>query len=525
MSAALKQASVVKGAGAAAGKAGAAKAGVAKVIAGKTLVKAGVAIAVSGSVATTAYVVTTVDDEAPPIVVEAIDHTDHAIVLPQPQQASPETPDRLLETSTLTETENDATADEGSTANTANGTANYTDYLLPGASTVASQRTTLPAAEAAADNSTASNAGTEALNSFQQNTGNNAAAGSEGSASTEANTEADADALASTAAANANNDNIANPPVDDNDTMTEGQADIPQDAAADIQQADAGSTATTGIRTEAISGAQQDVSDNLLPRNTENLSEMLSITELSGAPLLVPAVSPEPNPTNDWYEWQGRWMVAPYVSLDRSRYSVDELDLLQANQSNYNLVLNAQSTDYTVGARAAVRVAPYLWAESGILYSSKAAIKGTVDVLSDTGLHIGTAQYNLSGRYLEIPLAISVRSNNGQFGWYARMGVHLAYNMQSDSSFYSYNNYESYTQQRIVPSMQTMNMTIMFGAGVEYNISKTLRFYAEPSFRQSLRPVINHDTFSNIPLNPHWSTLGLGVGVNYYFGNRDKKAQ
>ena len=73
--------------------------------------------------------------------------------------------------------------------------------------------------------------------------------------------------------------------------------------------------------------------------------------------------------------------------------------------------------------------------------------------------------------------------------------------------------------------MQTLNMAIVFGAGLEYNLNQKLRFYMEPTFRQSLRPVINHETFTDIPLNPYWSTLRLGLGVNYYFGNREKKKQ
>lgn len=215
-----------------------------------------------------------------------------------------------------------------------------------------------------------------------------------------------------------------------------------------------------------------------------------------------------------------RWLLSPYVSIDRSNYGIDAITLNNLAGSTRDLRLGSPNGTYSVGLRAAYNVAPYLWLESGFLYSRKSAISGTMELYDENNNINAFANYQLSGDFYEIPIALSVRGNNGYFGWYFKAGVHLTYNRPSAQSFFEYYDYDLEKVFTITPSIQTLNPAITASAGFEYNIKQNLRFYAEPTFRLATRPVLNTNEFNNIPLNPKWNTVGLGVGINYYFGKR-----
>lgn len=218
-----------------------------------------------------------------------------------------------------------------------------------------------------------------------------------------------------------------------------------------------------------------------------------------------------------------KWIISPYFSFDRSSYNVDQLELQNLTNSKYDVELNSSKLHYTVGLRGAYSFFPNLWLESGLLFSQKSTITGNIELSDDDGNLVGIAEYDLSGQFLEIPIALVLRKNNSSFGWYAKAGVHLSYNFPSNAGSYIYRDLTTERQYIVEPSIKTLNPAVAFGAGIEYNLTPKLRAYVEPSFRYSLRPVLNVDGFGNIPLNPKWNSFGLGVGINYYFGKNGKE--
>jgi len=215
-----------------------------------------------------------------------------------------------------------------------------------------------------------------------------------------------------------------------------------------------------------------------------------------------------------------RWLISPYLSIDRSNYTIDQFTLSNLAGSTNDLQIGSNGATFSAGIRGAYNIAPYLWLESGFLYSKKSGIQGIMELYDDNGEVTALANYQLTGDFYEIPLALGVRSNNGYFGWYFKAGVNLAYNRASTSSFFEYYDFEVEKVFTIKPSIRTLNPVIAASAGFEYNILPQLRFYAEPNFRFATRPVLNTPEFDQIPLNPKWSTIGLGIGINYYLGKR-----
>jgi len=214
-----------------------------------------------------------------------------------------------------------------------------------------------------------------------------------------------------------------------------------------------------------------------------------------------------------------KWMISPFFSFDRSSYSIDQVSLLNLTTSSSQLQLGGVGTTYTAGLRVAYRPTGHLWLESGFLYSRKSSVKGVMELYTPGGaIPVAAANYQLSGEFFEIPLVLGVRNNNDEFGWYFKAGAFLAYNRPSSNSFFEYYDFEAERLYTLKPSYQTLNPAVSVSAGFEYNITPNLRCYAEPTFRFSNRPMLNTTDFELIPVNPKWSTMGLGVGINYYFG-------
>lgn len=242
----------------------------------------------------------------------------------------------------------------------------------------------------------------------------------------------------------------------------------------------------------------------------------------SGAPVKLEALPLEY--TTEFIDpKEPKWMISPIFSLDLSRYNIDQIELQNLVGSDYNVVLEDNKLAFTGGVRGAYNVYPYLWIETGVLYARKSTISGSMTLIDSASNIQGVANYRLSGRYLEVPLALTVRDNNGSFGWYGKVGTHLVLNWKSQNSYFEYFDYEKEVVNKVSPSWGTINPAISFGGGIEYNINHRVHAFVEPSYRFTLMPVLNSKEFSDIPVNPKWSTLSVGFGVNYYIGNYEKK--
>lgn len=257
--------------------------------------------------------------------------------------------------------------------------------------------------------------------------------------------------------------------------------------------------------------AQSDSTKQIADENALALTDSLIEVSDSSAPQ-IGSITMRPE--------EPRWLLSPYFSIDRSNYAIDQFTLSNLAGSTKDLTIGSNGTTFSAGIRGAYNIAPYLWFESGFLYSKKSGIQGIMELYDDNNEVTALANYQLTGDFYEVPLALGVRSNNGYFGWYFKAGVNLAYNRATTSSFFEYYDFEAEKVFTIKPSIRTLNPVIAASAGFEYNVLPQLRFYAEPNFRFATRPVLNTTEFDQIPLNPKWSTIGLGIGINYYFGKK-----
>lgn len=214
---------------------------------------------------------------------------------------------------------------------------------------------------------------------------------------------------------------------------------------------------------------------------------------------------------------KSKWLISPYFSVDLSDYKQEGISFINPFVSLGNEIdLNSGPLNLTTGLRVAYHIAPFLWIESGILFSQKNQITGRIGLLDENLLLNKVVDYNLSGKFLEVPINLMLKDNNGVFGWYAKAGLNLAFSYSESSNFVEIHDFETIKTFRIEPSIQSFIPVISIGAGIEYNLSRSIRLFVEPSFRYSVRPVLNTTEIDNIPINPKWSTLGLGFGINYY---------
>ncbi|GEM_PF-5148369 len=587
MSSMLKESALIKtgaGAGTGAGSAGAggaggsggvgaaAKAGLAKVLGAKLVVKAIVATSITAAVGTSTYVV--LQDEPTEISMEeaapdqnntdVISLEDEVIVLDETENEVAQdqmdmTSSDAVELSGATSTEMNTAADQ-TTASTATAGVNIKSSAAETGVTEAA------IAGATNENAMASSAPNQpAANEASERMEQDAAASSETNAVAGAvepqgsiadgSSDLPSEKLAASSVNSVPSDepslespeqkqpNAATPPLEgavDAVALNEESSSAPATEVNNMPEAsgtvNTENAATQMVDASGVSAAAPVVAQPAMPVANANpemavvnssaarftMNQMPSLTLLGSDTASGLALKP---PTE--YDFvpsaEPKWIISPYVSFDRSSYNVDQLELQNLTNSKYNVQLNSSQLQFTAGLRGAYNFYPHLWIESGVLFSQKSAITGEIELSDDNGNLVGIAEYDLSGQFLEIPISIVLRKNNASFGWYAKAGIHLSYNFPSNNSSYLYRDIANEVQYTVEPSIQTLNPAIAFGAGLEYNITPQFRLYAEPSFRYALRPVLNPSGFNNIPLNPKWNTLGLGIGVNYYFGKNAKK--
>lgn len=212
------------------------------------------------------------------------------------------------------------------------------------------------------------------------------------------------------------------------------------------------------------------------------------------------------------------WLIRPYFSIDLGEYreGVNTLaNPITIVSSDVNL--NSGPFNFTSGILAAYHLAPFLWIESGFLYSQKNEISGRMGVLDANFQLIKVVDYHLSGKYLEVPVHLMIKDNNGVFGYYAKAGMHMAFSYSESSNYIDIHDFEIIKTFRVEPSIQTFIPVISLGLGLEYNLNNSLRIFAEPNFRYSTKSVLNASEVENVPINPKWHTFGLAIGLNYYF--------
>jgi hypothetical protein len=216
------------------------------------------------------------------------------------------------------------------------------------------------------------------------------------------------------------------------------------------------------------------------------------------------------------------FVISPIASIDHGSYNVEPLELNGLSNSIYDIALEDNAIHYTVGVRAGIKVMPFAWLETGFVYAKRSAISGTILLIDESGVGLGLADYQLSGKYYEIPVNIVLRDNSGNLGYFAKVGMHFVGNLSNTANEFKYYDFETELLSTVSPSARTIVPAVNFGGGVEYSFAKHWSAFAEGTYRFAIKPVLNAPQFERAPLNPKWSTLSVGIGVNYYFIRNEK---
>lgn len=211
-----------------------------------------------------------------------------------------------------------------------------------------------------------------------------------------------------------------------------------------------------------------------------------------------------------------RWSVSPYLSLDRSDYIIDELDFLSSSFGVYNIQVNQpQKMRFTAGFRGEFVVYPGLSVQSGVLYSQKGSMTGTVS-LTDLDGNPSLATYNLSGKYVQAPLTFKFKSRTAYFDWYVGAGALFQWNIPGDN-YFELTDFAEEQMYRVDLSSGSTSVGLNALVGAEFHLNQNWSFFLEPSFNYNLSPVIKSTEFDRFPVNPNINTLSLGTGVNFKF--------
>lgn len=167
--------------------------------------------------------------------------------------------------------------------------------------------------------------------------------------------------------------------------------------------------------------------------------------------------------------------------------------------------------------------------ETGILYSTKGEKVYSPSVnwimpdgsTSDPSVPNNTsASYKAAERkstytykYLEVPLKINWYAVNNKFKVYPNLGVSanifLGKKTVSDYHFDEGGSEKTSSAAYDAKNIPALDMAVLVGVGLSYDVSKNLFIKAEPAYRQFVRPLVDR------PISGRFYSFGLNAGVYF----------
>ncbi|MCX6304867.1 MAG: porin family protein [Bacteroidetes bacterium] len=158
-------------------------------------------------------------------------------------------------------------------------------------------------------------------------------------------------------------------------------------------------------------------------------------------------------------------------------------------------------TSYTVGSN------------NEIIYNTQ--VIGVYDSLQ----HLAGASVRNRYTYLQVPLLLGYRffeSNRISLTFQAGPAVSVLLGSHKEEPAVDYRNARIISVDNNTPSRIQTNWQILANIYFEMRLNKKLSFYMEPSFKYYLKPMVTQE---NVTFRPPW-TIGLGVGIQFNFGNK-----
>ena len=289
-------------------------------------------------------------------------------------------------------------------------------------------------------------------------------------------------------------------------------------AAADVLQsmdADKEDSLAQQSETQNITNAADNLADSIA---VETLADSISTLAQND----TPAVSTEKKEdVVDEMLYRKLWGGAIF-SLDYNNYNLKLNDQLQGSYVlNNDLIHGQQFFQYSAGLGIGYRHSKLLGISAELLYSQK---KG-VNVYAMSPDSIGSDnynyyQYNLEAKYLDLIVKPRFYIWNKKFSAYVFPGVVASFNLPGveGRSYFTKSKITAngYEHDKINLSFFSVGLSLLGGAGIEYDIKNNWKISGEISYRQSLTPVIQHPTYV-VPLAHYLYSVNVAAGIYKYF--------
>ncbi len=179
--------------------------------------------------------------------------------------------------------------------------------------------------------------------------------------------------------------------------------------------------------------------------------------------------------------------------------------------------LESPKYGFTTGLNLAFRLSNMLNFETGLLFSNKGERMREVVFEHPPG-QTGT-QLPEKGSfirhyfYLDIPLKAKYHFTDGRTKIFVAAGLStniFLTSRETEVLTYPDGSIENKTVQNDLP-FNKVNLALIAGFGLSYDISQQLYFKIEPTYRRSLMPI------ANTPIKPYLYSAGMDVGIFYAF--------
>ncbi len=219
-----------------------------------------------------------------------------------------------------------------------------------------------------------------------------------------------------------------------------------------------------------------------------------------------PTSAPIP-PIEADYVTYSRWSIAPWLSAGKSVISDPDLGTgvpegLESSGSFPNG--SGLRVQYTLDCQLAFF--------TGISFTSKGNLQGWIR--SSPTL---TTEYQLSGHYIEVPVAFKFTCPLRRLDIYARAGLTFQFNQPDDRNRVVMHDEGLKQLSTLALAGGSMGTAIDLGAGVQIPLNHRLGLFVEPSYQLALSPAVKHPSFDRLPFNPRIHSFSLVTGLSFQF--------
>lgn len=212
------------------------------------------------------------------------------------------------------------------------------------------------------------------------------------------------------------------------------------------------------------------------------------------------------------------------LSLDYDNYNVKAANdqgsyLLHSYESG-----NQGALKYSAGLSFGYRSSKWFAVSADVLYSQKKVVDEHFEAPADSltsDANFNLYHYNLQAKYLDVIVKPRVYVWHKKFSAYVFPGVVASFNLpgMKDKSYFTKSQItaDGYIQDKINLEFWSAGFSLLGGVGVEYDLKNNWKISGEFSYRQSLTPVIQHATYTGMPLTFYSNSVNANVGIYKYF--------